>query len=290
MALRFRVLRVVISVVVVVLLVSPAATAIVGGRPAAPGEYPWMAAIFRGDPAGPIPLIRGLVCGGVLVAPRIVVSAAHCMAPVIDPTLSPFIDPTLSSLPADPAGLGLSVLLGTNDLREGGERIRIKAFHRNPDPDSDLLVIELYEASSQPLLRWAEPLDEALYPPGSSSTIVGWGLREDPLGRPGAIVTAMLDPTYGLQEAEVPVITDAACAIAYPDEFVPETMICAGYETGGVDTCQGDSGGPLLTRTLEGEWLLIGVTWFGDGCARPGNPGIYAEVAPLSDFIASWAS
>ncbi|MEX2554629.1 MAG: serine protease [Actinomycetota bacterium] len=278
--------------IALVLSIGGTSSAVVGGQPADPGEYPWAAAMYRGDdPAGPVPLVRGPNCGGALVAPRFVISAGHCMAPFVDPTLSPFIDPTLAALPADPAGLGLSVLLGTTDLQEGGERIRIKAFHRVSDPNSDLLVIELYEDSTQPVLRWAAPSDESLYPAGTLSTIIGWGLREEaPLGPAGAIMQAMLDPTYQLQEAEVPIVADAACAAAYPEDFVAETMVCAGYDEGGVDTCQGDSGGPLLAKSSEGEWILIGVTWFGDGCARPGKPGVYAEVAPFSDFIASSAA
>jgi len=56
--------------------------------------------------------------------------------------------------------------------------------------------------------------------------------------------------------------------------------VCAGYEQGGVDTCQGDSGGPFVE---SGE--LIGITSFGEGCARPGYYGVYTRVASYEPAI-----
>ena len=79
-----------------------------------------------------------------------------------------------------------------------------------------------------------------------------------------------------LQEAQVPITTDAYCAGAYSD-FDATTMVCAGYPQGGVDTCQGDSGGPMFGGSGTGR-RVVGVTSFGEGCARPGKPGVYARV------------
>ncbi|KAJ8879079.1 hypothetical protein PR048_019685 [Dryococelus australis] len=61
-----------------------------------------------------------------------------------------------------------------------------------------------------------------------------------------------------------------------------ESHICAGLWEGGADACQGDSGGPLVAG---GQ--LVGITSFGDGCARPGLPGIYANVAHSLPWIRS---
>ena len=46
---------------------------------------------------------------------------------------------------------------------------------------------------------------------------------------------------------------------------------------GGVDTCQGDSGGPMF-GSAAGVRRVVGATSFGEGCARPGKPGVYARV------------
>jgi secreted trypsin-like serine protease len=55
-------------------------------------------------------------------------------------------------------------------------------------------------------------------------------------------------------------------------------MVCAGYPEGGVDTCQGDSGGPMF-GDASGVLRVVGVTSWGNGCAQPGQPGVYARVA-----------
>ena len=85
----------------------------------------------------------------------------------------------------------------------------------------------------------------------------------------------------------MPITTDAYCAGAYSD-FDAKTMICAGFPQGGVDTCQGDSGGPMFGNTSAGALRVVGATRFGEGCARPGKPGVYARVADatLREWIA----
>ena len=57
------------------------------------------------------------------------------------------------------------------------------------------------------------------------------------------------------------------------------------------DTCQGDSGGPLFGRPRRATLKVVGATSFGEGCARPGKPGVYARVAdtPLREWIRSQA-
>merc|ERR1719412_1822111 len=63
-------------------------------------------------------------------------------------------------------------------------------------------------------------------------------------------------------------------------------MMCALGD--GTDSCQGDSGGPLIangTSSLYGdEWIQVGVTSFGIGCAW-GIPGVYTDVANYWEWI-----
>jgi len=63
-------------------------------------------------------------------------------------------------------------------------------------------------------------------------------------------------------------------------------MVCAGYDKGGVDTCQADSGGPMFGGDAAWALRVAGTTSFGEGCARPGKPGVYARVA--DDALRRW--
>lgn len=51
------------------------------------------------------------------------------------------------------------------------------------------------------------------------------------------------------------------------------------------DTCQGDSGGPLMMFTPNKQWMLVGLTSFGYGCARKSYSGIYTRIAAFKEWI-----
>jgi secreted trypsin-like serine protease len=116
--------------------------------------------------------------------------------------------------------------------------------------------------------------ERSIWTADTLETIVGWGVTSEGGEQPDR-----------LQEAQVPITTDAYCAGAYSD-FDPATMVCAGFPQGGVDTCQGDSGGPMFGRSAGGALRVVGTTSFGEGCARPGKPGVYARVA--DDTLRPW--
>jgi secreted trypsin-like serine protease len=119
----------------------------------------------------------------------------------------------------------------------------------------------------------------SLWAPATLETIVGFGTTSE-----GG------DTADTLQEAQVPITTDAYCSGAY-DDFDATSMVCAGFPEGGVDTCQGDSGGPMFGRDAAGVLKVVGATSFGEGCARPGKPGVYARVGDtvLREWIRSVA-
>ena len=91
-----------------------------------------------------------------------------------------------------------------------------------------------------------------------------------------------------LYEAMIPVVSDADCAAAYAPfaesgvTYDANAMLCTGVSQGGLDSCQGDSGGPLIMNGVQ-----VGVVSFGVGCALPGIPGVYSEVANFDQWINS---
>ena len=54
-----------------------------------------------------------------------------------------------------------------------------------------------------------------------------------------------------------------------------------------LDTCQGDSGGPIMMYTTSQQWVLVGVTSYGIGCARADYAGVYTRVAAYQSWIAT---
>ncbi|XP_037644331.1 uncharacterized protein prss56 [Sebastes umbrosus] len=91
-----------------------------------------------------------------------------------------------------------------------------------------------------------------------------------------------------VMEAKVPLLPQSTCKSALGKELVTNTMLCAGYLSGGIDSCQGDSGGPLIYQDrISGRFQLYGITSWGDGCGEKGKPGVYTRVSAFSDWIQS---
>jgi len=103
--------------------------------------------------------------------------------------------------------------------------------------------------------------------------VSGWGTTSEGGSTPSV-----------LQKVSVPIVSDAECRDAYGQSDIEDSMICAGVPEGGKDSCQGDSGGPLACSDT-GSTYLAGIVSWGYGCARPGYPGVYAEVSYHVDWI-----
>ena len=90
-----------------------------------------------------------------------------------------------------------------------------------------------------------------------------------------------------LRKVDVPVVARSTCASQYkaidPSYSITNNMFCAGFSAGGKDSCQGDSGGPIV----DSSKTLVGLVSWGEGCALPNAPGVYARVGTLLSFINS---
>ncbi len=237
---------------------------IVGGGEAQPGAWPWMAALVNSSQSN---AYQGQFCGGALIDPQWVLTAAHC---------------TENNGPSD-----IDVVVGRHTLSSSeGERISVMEIVQYPSfnsstLDSDLALLHLSTASSQPTIPVVGAGDANLFDPGTLVTVIGWGLT-DPNNN-----SSYMD---ALQQVSVPIVSNAVCNAgnAYNGQ-ITANMLCAGYASGGKDSCSGDSGGPLMAPdTQGGGWVQAGIVSWGDGCAAPNKYGVYTRVANFKSWIESY--
>jgi secreted trypsin-like serine protease len=231
-------------------------------------------AIVGGHDAGPYPAVaeitiaKGFLCTGTLIAPDWVLTAGHCGS---------ITGGTGVASPAAWPAAAIDVRIGGH-TSGSGELVPAQQVVVPPEylatSGHDISLIKLSRTTTKAPVKVAGDTEGALWSPGTSEIIAGWGTTSEGGDLPDT-----------LQEARVPITTDAYCGNAYSD-FEAATMVCAGFPQGGVDTCQGDSGGPLFGTTSLGALKVVGSTSYGEGCARPGKPGVYARVA--DDALREW--
>ncbi|XP_053305207.1 acrosin-like [Spea bombifrons] len=236
---------------------------VVGGRDAEPGTWPWLVSIQDFSDRQ-----YDHVCGGVLLNPLWVLTAAHCFKDVGNEYYS------------------WRLVFGANRLSNIGGKTQIRTI-------KELIVHEKYNPKSQSndiaLLRLNKPIafneyiqpaclpaKQAILSKMDDCYVAGWGVvREGAEESPDV-----------LQEAPVNLIPTERCnRPTWYNGRVRGNNLCAGYEQGGIDSCQGDSGGPLMCKRQKAKfYMAVGVTSWGSGCARKQKPGVYTS----TQFYLEW--
>nr|BFE67853.1 serine protease [Actinoplanes digitatis] len=225
--------------------VAESAIDIVGGGKAPDGRFPWMVRLSMG-------------CGGALTAPRVVLTAGHCVTGPGEDT-------------------SIEVIAGVTNLKSG-RAIKAKsvtvvrpAEFVSETGGDDWALIKLDRKLDLPILEISSGgADET-----GTQTILGWGNTRE----------GSMQQETKLRFGSVRIVPDGPCAKAYKKivDLVEDEMICAAAP--GVDSCQGDSGGPMVRQLARGKWVQVGIVSWGLGCAREGYPGVYTQVSKFRSDI-----
>jgi Trypsin/RTX calcium-binding nonapeptide repeat (4 copies) len=245
---------------------------IVGGNTTSIAEWPWQAAVTLNPAFYPGNGFERQFCGGSLVAPTIIVTAAHCVHKVGN-TFFPVSDhasitgrTTLSN-----SSQGQEIAWSNYFIFVDGSG---KPLFNPQTFDWDVVFAVLSSpspSSNSTPIQVAGANEAAFWAPGNENAwATGWGRTSSGGSRSDT-----------LREVNIDRIADSTCGAAssYGSLFHSETMVCAGEIAGGQDTCQGDSGGPLVTPIGGGVFRLFGDTSWGNGCGLPNLPGVYGRAA-----------
>lgn len=225
--------------------------------------YPWMVRLNVDD---------GQVCGGVILDATHILTAAHCAV-------------NKNSIQATVGEYDSTVTEGTEQVFDINT---VTGVTIHPDFNyiartNDVAVltldtpINLNQICAKPICL--DPTYKVTS--GQKCQIAGWGVTDENSFTASTI----------LQTASITTYQGPDCLTAFPSSGSnylsdPTKQLCAGEPAGGVDACGGDSGGPLfcLDQTTN-RWVAAGIVSYGEGCARPEYPGVYADTSVYYDWI-----
>lgn len=241
--------------------------AILGGTAVPEGAYPWVVSLKYVD--------GSTFCGGTVIAPQWVVTAAHCVTASGRPVSTASLRVTAGTVAPD------ALPLATTAQVRGVNAIVLHPDYDNVFLANDIALLWLSSplvptATVQPIALAPPALASTLLAPGTPAVAVGWGATKSD-------GTAYAD---ALREVTLPIVSDAVCDLTSFAQ--PPLHLCAGG-LAAQDICRGDSGSPLVVTDGSTPYMvgLVSATGGGSRCGDEGFPGMYTRIDTYTGWLAS---
>jgi secreted trypsin-like serine protease len=246
-----------------------AQASIVGGQPATIEQFPYLAYIEAGNEHS------GFACTGTVVAPRVVLTAAHCVEDVETGTFS------------KPGEYAIAIGVANPKQAQPENVFEVVATHVFPSFDpgvvhGDAAVLILSRPTTVPALAIAGPAEAALYEGGATVSVAGWGVtqaqnRQAPANMRTTTMTVQKDSTCRRKTKGFYKDYSGAvqlCLLATPKK-----------KSG---TCFGDSGGPAVATRADGTPVELAVISVVGPLCSPQTPNVLTRVDYVSTWVSEW--
>ncbi|KAL7480010.1 hypothetical protein ACHAW6_005724 [Cyclotella cf. meneghiniana] len=241
---------------------------IIGGKEIVPGSRPYL-----------VPVVGKYFCGGSLISPHVVMTAAHCVFSFNEWSPPAWVEFHRHSRYNSTGVKRVYV----NDRSQCDGDVIYHPEWNDSTTENDVALIFLPEAIND--ITPVQLNEDPNIPiSGAPLDVAGWGRPDADLSFSSVVPNAVT----------LDYVTNEACTkkpYRWWDSDIKDSMMCA--IENGKSACQGDSGGPLVMGRLESAGggplspvVQVGIVSHGNfKCVNPRFPNVYTRVSKVADWI-----